>query len=203
MCNVVLSQESKFHGDKLRASMAGQHLKVQGCCLQVRGDWSWYKSCLQLTGWTGEGPALRVCWKCAANKTDKPFTDASLCAAWRSTKISHEGYVAASVALDRPVSGLFSIPGMNLQYISIDWMHCMDLGITLACLGNCLFDMFLHMKGVLSRPGQTIGALLTMIKSAARMLGLPRFECEGQGPKIGVSQMGVEEIWKEGCEQFL
>ena len=34
-------------------------MACRAAILEARGDWSYYKSCLSLTGWSGEGSDLR------------------------------------------------------------------------------------------------------------------------------------------------
>ena len=121
------------------------------------------KSTLNLVGWRPEGPTKRVCWKCAANTLDLPFTDPSLTAAWRRTCISDRGYIIGSSITGAEVSSLFAVPGFRLSFASINWIHVVDLGIAQNCLGNVLWELFQELGGVACRPAQTVGCLLTMI----------------------------------------
>ena len=51
---------SPLIGDAGRSRVAGMDLEAKGGVTQKRGDWSWMKSALGLTGWAGEGVAKRV-----------------------------------------------------------------------------------------------------------------------------------------------
>ena len=152
------------------------------------------KSTLNLVGWRPEGPTKRVCWKCAANTLDLPFTDPSLTAAWRRTCISDRGYIIGSSITGTEVSSLFAVPGFRLSFVSIDWMHVVDLGIAQYCLGNVLWELFQELGGVACRPAQTVGCLLTMIRTASRQVGmstppvnaltLSMFKVDSKPPKL-------------------
>ena len=78
------------------------------------GDWQWYKQSMALTGWTGEGSALNVCYKCQANCTSHPWTDFSTEASWRGTSITHSAYVQNCLAERKYVSAVFSIIGFQV-----------------------------------------------------------------------------------------
>ena len=149
----------------------GKPLKLKAACLQCRGDWAWLKGSFNLCGWSGEGKTGRICYKCAADKQSMPFTDPSLTAAWRTTLISDAGYIGGAAFVGSEVSSLFSIPGFKLSYIGIDWMHTVDLGIAQYAIGNVLWELFKHTGGLVTRPGQSLASLLTMIRLASKNIG--------------------------------
>eukprot|EP00959_Pyramimonas_sp_CCMP1952_P029732 624053-Pyramimonas_sp.AAC.1 len=119
---------STFLGDQGRADMAGCSVRVRAACLQVRGDWSWMKQAFGMTGWRGEGHKKSVCWMCSANTTDRDFRRCDEEAPWRAERHSHESYLRAAENEMRFVSTIFSWPGFQLSYVSVDLMHVGDLG---------------------------------------------------------------------------
>ena len=144
---------------------------MRGGVVQSRGDWAHNKTTLNLTGWR-DGPERSVCWKCKANGSDIPFTDASLTALWRSTHSAHCTYMADSHSTGKYVSQLFSLPGFQLEYVSIDLMHCCDLGCAQFVLGNIMWELFRHIGGIRDKPDEHIADLILLIKQSSRHLGM-------------------------------
>ena len=71
----------------------------------------------------------------------------------------------------RKVSGLFDIPGMRLEHVSIDLMHVGDFGIVLYLLGMILYELFIEMNGRISDPRTTLSDLQTLIRMASKRIG--------------------------------
>ena len=65
-------------------------------------------------------------------------------------------------------------PGFVLSCVTLDLMHVADLGISQALVGNCLYEFFLSLGGVISAPSSTLGDMLTMIGIASKHLGFDR-----------------------------
>jgi hypothetical protein len=164
--------ESNKIGDKIRSKQAGKPMKLKAGCVQVRGDWQFYKQAFNLNGWRGEGPNKRICWLCHANTTSIPFNDSTLGAKWRHTMICHADFIKRALILNLYVSVLFNFPGFVLEFVSIDLMHCCDLGILQYLLGNVLFELFLKIGGVITRPDEHIGDLLFLIRCASKGVGM-------------------------------
>jgi hypothetical protein len=164
----------KLVGDRNRAKQAGKDLNVRGCCIQSRGDWSWHKQCADLQDWVQSSVKPKaVCWLCQANNHDLPYWDASKEAKWRfRPRTTHATFIASRLATNSYISGIFSIPGFVLDYFGVDFMHVADLGVTQYFLGAVLFTLFLEMGGVISRPGEACGKLMTLIKMFARKVGI-------------------------------
>ena len=164
----VAFQDSSLIGDRWRFKRQQEcpQLRCKACCLQFRGDWAWHKQALGLCGWKGEGNDKRVCWKCGANLTDCPFTDASLQAKFRQTISTTTGFLLVANYL----AGVWAWPGFDLDFVDADFTHCACVGIVGPCLGNILYELFLEMNGVLARPGQQIAELLRLIKFASKQL---------------------------------
>ena len=163
-----------LHGDRKRSKNSGKKLGVRGCCVQVRGDWSWHKQNADLQDWVQSTRTEKpVCWVCPANCCSFPYWDASLHANWRSQpRTTHATFITNRLATNSYVSGMFSIPGFLLDYFGIDFMHCGDLGVTQYFLGAVFFTLFLELGGMVSRWQEACGKLLTLIKMFARHLGM-------------------------------
>lgn len=163
----VLFSESRAVGDALRARLASQCLNVRGACVQARGDWGWMKAALGLRGWKDKAGC---CFKCAANKTVFPFTDFSLSAAWRETCVTHLSYMQRAAIDKEYVSALMSFPGFLHRYISVDLMHCADLGTTQYFLGNVLCELFSELGGNTNNQRNILGKIVMLLKVAASVL---------------------------------
>ena len=68
------------------------------------------------------------------------------------------------------ISGIFSFIGFRLEYVSLDFMHIADLGVTQYFLGAVLWEVFLFLDGIVSRPGAAMGRIMTLIKLMAKEL---------------------------------
>lgn len=100
--------------------------------VEIRGDWSMFKSVLGLPGWQQNGP---ICWKCNMDKHN--LHDVSLDAAWRNIFLSHDQFLARQRGLPAPwLSSCFDIPFVTIDSIKIDFLHTADLGCTADFLGN-------------------------------------------------------------------
>ena len=120
---------------------------MRGACIEKRGDWSWYKG-LGLVGWSGVGDRLgRCCYKCGANRTSHPFTDASKHALWTTTIFTAITMLNMCMLAGNYTSEIFSLPGFVGTYFSIDLLHTGELGVLQYCLGNVLWDLFKEVGG--------------------------------------------------------
>ena len=86
------------------------------------------------------------------------------------TMLSHEQLLAV-LCENKFVSGLFDLPGFLASFITIDVMHCIDLGILQYLLGNVLYEIFIEMGGRITRPGETIADIMILIKKSNRDIG--------------------------------
>ena len=141
--------ENKLPGDKARAAKAKarKRFHVKGGFMQKRADWSWLKSIVHLMGWKGEGILQYCCYKCRANHTTIPYDDPSVNGLWRLHPLTHAVFIQTCFLAGRKISGLFDIPGMRLEHISIDLMHCGDLGLLIYVQGQMLFDLLWQWVG--------------------------------------------------------
>ena len=71
----------------------------------------------------------------------------------------------------RWVSEIFDLPGFRFEHISIDAMHCIDLGVAQYCLGNILYELFRTLGGQMKKADPALSKLMVMFKLAAKSLG--------------------------------
>ena len=45
------------------------------------------------------------------------------------------------------LSVIFSAPGVKVRYVAIDWLHCVDLGVTQTILGNLSWESQKLLRG--------------------------------------------------------
>ena len=122
--------------DKERAKRAGMDLGFFAHLVQNRGDWAWFKQLFKFKGWA----SAQICWRCEANRSDKPFWDVGPDARWRKFRLTTAGLMSQLRALGVELSPLFSCPGFIADYICIDVLHALDLGVTQELLGNVFFE---------------------------------------------------------------
>ena len=159
-------------GDRRRALLSGK-LGLRGACLQMRRDWSWLKEAFDLQGWAQGSASQRVCFKCPADCGRFNWRDSSLQAAWRSVpRITHQSFMTDRLLREAFVSEIWNFPGFQLEYVSLDWMHIADLGVTQIVLGSLMLECFVQVGGLTFKPGPACGILLTLIKRFSKHLGV-------------------------------
>ena len=136
----------------------------------VRGDWSWHKCALGMTGWGGEGPTRRCCFKCLANFGSLDFRDFYETALWRATLLTHLLFIADVLASGCYLSEIFNLPGFKHEFITGDLMHCGDLGVLLYLLGIIIWELLVEMGGSMSTNKEQLNYIISLIKTASRKL---------------------------------
>ena len=76
-------------------------------------------------------------------------------------KLSHWDFIDSQLDLKRPISTIYSVPLFLTSNFKLDWLHVVDLGVTLACLGNC-FHYLLPRVG--KNASEQLPQLLLLIK---------------------------------------
>ncbi|CAE7778726.1 unnamed protein product [Symbiodinium sp. CCMP2592] len=119
-----------------RAKLAGKTLQ-KALLVEVRGDWSAFKSAFRLPGWAER---VSCCYRCSANKEN--FMDTSSSAPWRQSPLTHWQLVANIYATEGSCPPLFGAPCFRTDIFAIDWLHCCDQGVAADYLG-CLMHTIL------------------------------------------------------------
>ncbi len=122
--------------DKERSKQHGA-LGLYGHLSQCRGDWAWIKKIVGFKGWTSSN---HVCWRCEANHTTVPYWDTKPTARWMRKRCSQMRFFELVKENNAAISPLFSVPGFHIDYICIDVLHCLDLGVTQDIVGNIFFE---------------------------------------------------------------
>lgn len=163
-------EDSPHKEDRQRAHRARSKEKFLfgGTFLQKRGDWAWMKQIFGLRGWKDKAGC---CWKCLANVTTHPMTDASLHASWRGTMLTTLMFLTLAAANGDYISPIFDWPGWLLEFFQPDFMHCVCLGITQQVLGNILYELFRSLGGTKDNWGDAVGHLYFCIRLASKAIG--------------------------------
>jgi hypothetical protein len=127
-----------------------------------------------MMGWGGEGPTRRCCFKCLANFSTLNFRDFFETALWKATLLTHDQFIASVVESGCYVSAIFDLPGFRHGMITADLMHCGDLGVLLYLLGIIIWELIMEMGGVYSNCKEQINHILSLIRTASRMLKLSK-----------------------------
>jgi hypothetical protein len=123
-----------------RQGLAGQQLHPHGyfgVCWSITGDLDFFNKDLGTPAMNAES----FCWRCRCNRSDRPWNDFRVNAAWRATNLAPAN--VKQLDLGCP---LFRFAGISPLMLQLDVMHCMDLGITEHVVANLLhsiiyFDM--------------------------------------------------------------
>ena len=118
-----------------RALNAGQQLHngYKGIIFAITGDLEFYQNEMKLAGASHSS----MCFNCRANTSDCPHNDYRLGAAWRGTKISHNGCCPT----DHVIS---TVPGVNGYSFHYDCLHILEEGLTGHIIANIMFDMIVR-----------------------------------------------------------
>ena len=163
----------RFPKGSHRAAKCGTRLNFGGACIAKCGDWAWFKAVLGLRGWRGEGSQKQACWLCGAGFNDEHNCfDFTKGAAWRRTMTTMEEFWSRGQA--QYISGIWAIPGFHLGSVRPDWMHMCCLGVLQYLIANCLWECFIDLGGVFSRPKLACAQIEYMIETIATHLGLEK-----------------------------
>ena len=156
-----------------RFSLIGRKIRVKGALIRFLGDWMWIKQSLGLRGWGGEGPTRQICWLCNASLKGRcPSYDFRSNAAWADSIADMAQFWTTTRFQSVFVSTLWQIPGMTIQCVEPDFMHCSCLGIVQMLNGNILWELFVCLGGTLKTWKGCCGKLLAMIRVAAHDLDM-------------------------------
>jgi hypothetical protein len=117
--------------DKKRKKMGGEEIGCSAILSEIRGDWSMFKETFRLPSWSS---GTYICWLCSCCQCD--LRDFSRGAKWRHERLDHYSFLRRQQELGKSLSTLMAAPFLTNQCFLPDWMHVMDLGVTLDFLGN-------------------------------------------------------------------
>ena len=62
-------------------------------------------------------------------------------------RTSCQAFLQQQAAAGVANSVIFTAPGVRVEYVVIDWLHTMDLGLCQTVLGNALFELLEFLEG--------------------------------------------------------
>ena len=154
----MVSRLGKVHSlffqakEKWRTRHSSQSLGCYGVLAEMRGDWKCFAETFHLPSWAHKSG---ICMKCTA--TTANFKNV----ATKFQKLSHWDFINRQLDLKRPISTIYSVPLFSTSNFKLDWLHVVDLGVTLDCLGNC-FHYLLPRLG--KNASEQLPHLLLLIK---------------------------------------
>ena len=116
--------------DSKRAKWAGKAVAKTVLC-EVRGDWAFYKKAFRFPQ---HNEVQGCCWRCRV--TPASFRDVGASAPWRTDRLSHWDFLVRLAQNSLTPSPLFSCPYITTDCFLLDWLHCMDLGVSADWLGS-------------------------------------------------------------------
>ena len=96
-----------------------------------------------------------ICMKCTAATANFKNVASNF------QKLGHGDFIDRHLDLKRPISTIYSVPLFLTSNFKLDWLHVVDLGVTLDCLGNC-FHYLLPRLG--KNASEQLPHLLLLIK---------------------------------------
>lgn len=119
--------------EQYRAKTAGGPLRVKGVLVELRGDWACMKEVFRLPGWHGAAGAA-CCFRCTA--TLQTMKIVGLDAPWRAERRSHWQLLDMWRQQGIQPSPIIGAPWFSSAVFQLDWLHVMDIGVTLDFLAN-------------------------------------------------------------------
>ena len=108
--------------EKWRTKHSSQSLGCYGVLAEMRGDWKCFAETFHLPSWAHKSG---ICMKCTA--TTANFKDVAA----KFQKLSHWDFINRQLDLQRPISTIYSVPLFLASNFKLDWLHVVDLGVTL------------------------------------------------------------------------
>jgi hypothetical protein len=170
--------------ERERAKLANKALGSRAFLAQVRGDWPFLKQLFQFPGWN----STRLCWRCKATQDTYRVCHAD--APWRSQRISAVEFLQELQASGVQPSPLLGCPGFRLDYVAIDWLHTVDLGVSQDILGNVFCEFMATQGGNKSQQLKTLWQRIRQyyqeVKPSSQLDGLTwdMVQSTGKSPKL-------------------
>ena len=171
---------SAFTGkDAWRARQSPQF--PQTVLLEVKGDWSAMKSVFRLPGWKDKSGC---CWMC--NITPQEIHQVESTAPWRqpSNRMDHPRMMTRLYARHHELSPIFGIPFVESGSFKVDWLHCVDLGVSLEFLGGVFAEACSFLPG-------------SATDSCRQLYLLMKDYYKRRGKQSRLDQLKPSMIWKE------
>ena len=135
------------------AKAAGGQELLRGVLTTLRGDWDFYHNCMKLPGWRN----LQICWWCSLHLDDLADPASGMPIASPDFFKSARGTGVASI---------LGAPAASTSTISVDWMHCVELGVGQDMVANVFWEL-LHKDGPVIQ-GANFAARLERLNASLR-----------------------------------
>ena len=104
--------------------------------VQLRADWAFLK---QVYGLPQHNEIAGMCHMCSADP--ESWQHVGLDAPWRHQRFTAEMFHKKQLEHSLTPSPLFSVPGVSVKLIYLDWLHCADLGVACDIAGNIFLSV--------------------------------------------------------------
>ena len=104
--------------------------------IQLRADWAFLK---QMYGLPQHNELAGICHMCEAHPGN--WRDVGLDAEWRQQRLSPEMFHKKQKERCLMPCPIFSVPGVSVKAIYLDWLHCADAGVACDIAGNIFCDV--------------------------------------------------------------
>lgn len=164
----------------------------QGAFIQKRGDCGWLEQCFGL----GDLSNSKACWMCERNPEDLGVID-------------FESWMEWNLKLNR-LAESFYLPGFVCDYIDLDVIHIVDLGILQYFLGSIAMELLVCLGG---KNGENewkdaLTQLLRFIQISAKEVGLSgsplnnlTIKMLGGGTNSSVARLKTKAVETRGIAQ--
>ena len=147
--------------------------------IQIRGDWEFYSSVLELPNW---GAGDEMCWLCHASKGGRlTYTRSDPGAGWRGTRRTHESYCLELAHRGVALPPLLArVVGLRLESVMIDILHTVDQGVASHIVANIFWEAVIKKSWGHRKQEDNVNALMEELqahyKSAATPKGYSRIQ---------------------------
>ena len=154
-----------------------------GALVQIRGDWEFYTSVLEMPNW---GATDEMCWLCHASKCgSRVYTRADLAAGWRGTRRTHESYTKELKDRGKELPPLLALViGLRLECIMIDILHTVDQGVASHVIANIFWECVKKHVWHPSRQDDNVEGLMHDIQQHYKSSATPKGHSRLQGKLI-------------------
>lgn len=104
--------------------------------VQLRADWAFLK---QVYGLPQFNEKRGICHMCSADPGN--WQQVGLDAPWRQQRLSAEMFHKKQLGHGANPCPIFTIPGVSVKLVHLDWLHCADAGVACDIAGNIFLSV--------------------------------------------------------------
>ena len=125
------------------ASADDEKLGVQAVLVELRADWVFFNKLLKFPQWNQHDG---LCWRCTCTFANIRTLDTAS-AHWRFERLKPGDFLAWCRRQGKPVSELFSLPGVDADIVFPDWMHSADMGVGPDVIAHVFVECLPYFEG--------------------------------------------------------